>query len=66
MHNHSFESGVDDGGRKAGARKQCAALLQDRGPELRFFHSPNNLLLILAKNYDENARRADRDPHGIL
>lgn len=23
-------------------------------------------MLILAKIYDENARRADRDPHGIL
>ena len=40
--------------------------LQDRGPEVRLFYSPNNLVLILAENHDENARRADRDPHGIL
>ncbi|KAH9995054.1 hypothetical protein BJV77DRAFT_268914 [Russula vinacea] len=50
MHDISFESGVDSGGNEAGARKQCAVLLWDRGPE----------------NYDENTRRADRDPHGFL
>ena len=48
------------------ARKQCAVLLRDRGPEARPFHLNNNFMLILAKNYDENARRADRDPHGTL
>jgi hypothetical protein len=61
-----FESGVSDGGIEAGARKQCAALLQGRGPEARPSHFNNNFTLILAKNYDESARRADNHPHGIL
>ena len=61
-----FESGFNDGGSEAGGRKQCAAHLQDRGPEARPFPFNNNFTLILVKNYDENARRADRDPHGIL
>ena len=42
------------------------ARLQDRGPKVRLFHSPNSFALILTKNYDEGVRRADRDPHGIL
>ena len=61
-HDPSFESGVDDGG--TGKRKQCTAHLQE-GPEARPSHSPNSFVLILAKNYDENARRADRDTHAI-
>ena len=61
-----FESGFNDGGSEAGGWKQCAAQLQDRGNEARSFHYNNNFTLILGKNYDENARRADRDPHGIL
>ena len=65
-HDISFESGVDSGGNEAGARKQCAVLLWDRGPEARPFHFNNNFMLILSKNYDENTRGADRDPHGIL
>ena len=65
-HDISFESGVDSGGNEAGARKQCAVLLWDRGPEARPFHFNNNFMLILSKNYDENTRGADRDLHGIL
>ena len=61
-----FGTGFNDGGSEAGGRKQCAAHLQDRGPEARPFHFNNNFALILAKNYDEKARRADRDPHGIF
>lgn len=61
-HDPSFESGVDDGG--TGKRKQCTARLQE-GPEARLFHSPSSFVLILAKNYDENARRADRDKHAV-
>ncbi|KAF8475262.1 hypothetical protein DFH94DRAFT_683952 [Russula ochroleuca] len=52
-HDLSSESGIDDGGSEAGAWKQRVALLHDQGA-------------ILAKNYDENARRARRDPHSIF
>jgi hypothetical protein len=45
-HDLSSEFGVDDGGSKACAPKQCAALLQGRSPEVRLFHSPNILALI--------------------
>jgi dynein light intermediate chain 1 len=39
-HDLSSDSGVDDGGSEAGARKQYAALVQDQGPKARLFHSP--------------------------
>ncbi|KAH9988414.1 dynein light intermediate chain-domain-containing protein [Russula vinacea] len=68
-HDLSSESGVDDEGSEAGARKQYAALVQDQGPKptpLPPFNNPTPEQAFLAKNYDENARRADRDPRGIF
>lgn len=65
---YDLESGVD-GGSEASARKQYAALVQDQGPKptpLPPFNNPTLEQAFLAKNYDENARRADRDPRGIF
>ena len=53
-------------GAKQASGNSARMLLQDRGHEARPFHFNNNFTLIFAKNYDENARRADCDPHGIL
>jgi dynein light intermediate chain 1 len=64
-----LESGVDSGGSEASARKQYAALVEDQGPKptpLPPFNNPTPEQAFLAKNYDENARRADRDPRGIF
>ena len=38
-HDLPSDSGVDDGGSEAGARKQYAALVQDQGPKVRLFYS---------------------------
>ena len=38
-HDLSSDSGVDDAGSEAGARKLYAALVQDQGPKARLFHS---------------------------
>jgi len=67
-HDLSSES-VDDSGSEGGARKQYAALVVDQGPKptpLPPFNNPTPEQAFLAKNYDENARRADRDTRGIF
>jgi len=67
-HDLSSESGAD-GGSGAGARKQYATLVPDQGPKptpLPSFNNPTPEQAFLSKNYDENARRADRDPRGMF
>jgi len=64
----SSESGAE-GGSEGGARKQYATLVQDQGPKptpLPPLNNPTPEQAFLAKNYDENARRADRDPRGAF
>ncbi|KAH9967043.1 dynein light intermediate chain-domain-containing protein [Lactifluus volemus] len=64
----SFEAGADDES-ETGARKLYAALVPDQGPKpnsLLPLNNPTPEQAFLAKNYDENARRADRDPRGIF
>jgi hypothetical protein len=63
----SLESGVDNGGSEAGvnsAQRSCRT--EDPTPEARLSIPLISFTLILAKNYDENARRADRDSHHSL
>jgi len=64
----SSESGAERAS-EGGARKQYAALVQDQGPKptpLPPFNNPTPEQAFLAKNYDENARRTDRDPRGAF
>jgi dynein light intermediate chain 1 len=64
----SSDAGIDLDD-EAGARKLYAALVQDQGPKptpLPPLNNPTPEQAFLAKNYDENARRADRDPRGIF
>ncbi|KAH8094829.1 dynein light intermediate chain-domain-containing protein [Cristinia sonorae] len=52
-----------------GARKLFASLVPDQGvkpPPLPPFNNPTPEQVFLAKNYDENSRRADRDPRGAF
>ncbi|KAH9983550.1 DLIC-domain-containing protein [Russula compacta] len=67
-HDLLSEPGVD-GWSEAGARKMYAALVPDQGLKptpLPPFNNPTPEQAFLAKNYDENARRADRDPRGMF
>ncbi|KAI0258485.1 dynein light intermediate chain-domain-containing protein [Gloeopeniophorella convolvens] len=67
-HDLSAEGEADSEG-EAGARKLYAALVADQGdkpPPLPPLNNPTPEQAFLAKNYDENARRADRDPRGIF
>ncbi|GJE84573.1 dynein 1 light intermediate chain [Phanerochaete sordida] len=50
---------------QAGARKQYSSLVPDQGPKptpLPPFNNPTPEQVFLAKNYDENSKKADRDP----
>ncbi|KAH8984242.1 dynein light intermediate chain-domain-containing protein [Lactarius akahatsu] len=67
-HDLSSDAGIDMDG-EASARKLYASLVQDQGPKptpLPPLNNPTPEQAFLAKNYDENARRADRDPRGIF
>lgn len=67
-HDLSSDAGIDLEG-DAGARTLYASLVQDQGPKpapLPPLNNPTPEQAFLAKNYDENARRADRDPRGIF
>ncbi|KAI9457300.1 dynein light intermediate chain-domain-containing protein [Russula earlei] len=64
----SSESGAS-GRSEGGARKQYAVLVPDQGLKptpLPQFNNPTPEQAFLAKNYDENTRRADRDPRGMF
>ncbi|KAF8261673.1 dynein 1 light intermediate chain [Lactarius quietus] len=65
----SSDAGVDMDEEEDGARKLYASLVQDQGPKptpLPPLNNPTPEQAFLSKNYDENARRADRDPRGIF
>ncbi|KAF9006656.1 hypothetical protein BDQ17DRAFT_1389437 [Cyathus striatus] len=54
---------------EAGAQKLYASLVPDQGakpPPLPPFNSPTPEQAFLAKNYDENAKKTDRDPRGAF
>ncbi|KAN0140374.1 Dynein light intermediate chain (DLIC) domain containing protein [Lactarius tabidus] len=64
----SSDAGIDSNS-DDGARKMYASLVQDQGPKptpLPPLNNPTPEQDFLSKNYDENARRADRDPRGIF
>ncbi|KAH9973042.1 hypothetical protein BGW80DRAFT_1459362 [Lactifluus volemus] len=65
----SFEAGADEES-ETGARKLYAALVPDQGPKVpepaSTAQQPDARTSLLAKNYDENAQRANRDPRGIF
>ncbi|KAF8258590.1 hypothetical protein EI94DRAFT_1774165 [Lactarius quietus] len=71
----SSDAGVDMDEEEDGA-KLYASLVQDQGPKVRApadssqptpaLNNPTPEQAFLSKNYDENARRADRDPRGIF
>ncbi|KAH9036025.1 dynein light intermediate chain-domain-containing protein [Lactarius deliciosus] len=67
-HDLSSDAGIETDG-EASARKLYVSLVQDQGPKptpLPPLNNPTPEQAFLAKNYDENARRADRDPRGIF
>ncbi|KAF4619559.1 hypothetical protein D9613_004983 [Agrocybe pediades] len=54
---------------ETGARKMFANLVPDQGskpPPLPPFNNPIPEQVFLAKNYDENAKKSDRDPRGAF
>ncbi|KDR84036.1 hypothetical protein GALMADRAFT_236631 [Galerina marginata CBS 339.88] len=54
---------------ETGAKKAYAALVPDQGskpPPLPPFNNPTPEQAFLAKNYDENAKKSDRDPRGVF
>ncbi|KAI0796973.1 DLIC-domain-containing protein [Abortiporus biennis] len=66
---HDLDSSDDDTSEEAGARKLYISLVPDQGskpPPLPPFNNPTPEQVFLAKNYDENSRRADRDPRGAF
>ncbi|KAG7097328.1 hypothetical protein E1B28_004687 [Marasmius oreades] len=63
---HDLEAGEAE---ETGARRMFRALVPDQGPkpsELPPFNSPVPEQQFLAKNYDENSKKADRDPRGAF
>ncbi|KAI0732781.1 dynein light intermediate chain-domain-containing protein [Fomitopsis betulina] len=59
----------DDAETEPGARKLYAALVPDQGvkpPPLPPFNNPTPEQAFLAKNYDENSKKPDRDPRGAF
>jgi len=59
----------DDHSEGSGARKLYASLVPDQGTKphpLPPFNNPTPEQAFLAKNYDENAKKPDRDPRGAF
>ncbi|PPQ68272.1 hypothetical protein CVT26_006188 [Gymnopilus dilepis] len=59
----------EEGQTEAGAKKAYANLVPDQGPKpppLPPFNNPMPEQAFLAKNYDENAKKTDRDPRGAF
>ncbi|CAL1700498.1 unnamed protein product [Somion occarium] len=66
---HDLDNSSDESTDEPGARKLYTNLVPDQGPKppsLPPFNNPTPEQIFLAKNYDENARRADRDPRGAF
>ncbi|KAF5387749.1 hypothetical protein D9615_000687 [Tricholomella constricta] len=60
---------TDDPSEGNGAKKLYASLVPDQGtkpPPLPPFNNPTPEQAFLAKNYDENAKKPDRDPRGAF
>ncbi|KAG6910765.1 hypothetical protein DXG01_007652 [Tephrocybe rancida] len=60
---------TDDHSEGTGARSMYATLVPDQGtkpPPLPPFNDPTPEQAFLAKNYDENAKKPDRDPRGAF
>ncbi|KAH9938017.1 dynein light intermediate chain [Fomitopsis serialis] len=59
----------DEGETEPGAKKTYATLVPDQGakpPPLPPFNNPTPEQAFLAKNYDENSKKPDRDPRGAF
>ncbi|KAH9482492.1 Cytoplasmic dynein 1 light intermediate chain 2 [Psilocybe cubensis] len=59
----------DEQGEETGAKKAYANLVPDQGskpPPLPPFNNPTPEQAFLAKNYDENSKKGDRDPRGAF
>ncbi|KAF8076732.1 dynein light intermediate chain-domain-containing protein [Lyophyllum atratum] len=70
MWGEAWERDLEDGHNEgSGARKLYASLVPDQGtkpPPLPPFNNPTPEQAFLAKNYDENAKKPDRDPRGAF
>ncbi|KAI0340892.1 hypothetical protein BDW22DRAFT_1359733 [Trametopsis cervina] len=65
---HDLEEGEGESG-ESSARKLYNILVEDRGikpPPLPPFNNPTPEQVFLAKNYDENSKKPDRDPRGAF
>ncbi|KII95256.1 hypothetical protein PLICRDRAFT_34097 [Plicaturopsis crispa FD-325 SS-3] len=64
-----LEMSEADTGDEPGAKKLFSALVPDQGskpPPLPPFNNPTPEQAFLAKNYDENSKKPDRDPRGAF
>jgi len=64
-----LESNDGDAVNEMGAKKLFSVLVPDQGtkpPPLPPFNNPTPEQAFLAKNYDENAKKPDRDPRGAF
>ncbi|TFY82754.1 hypothetical protein EWM64_g1248 [Hericium alpestre] len=64
-----LESADDEMVEEPGAQKLYASLVPDQGakpPPLPPFNNPTPEQAFLAKNYDENSKKGDRDPRGMF
>jgi len=71
MWGEAWERDLESGeqGTEAGAKKAYATLVPDQGsepPPLPPFNNPVPEQAFLAKNYDENSKKSDRDPRGAF
>ncbi|GBE79865.1 DLIC-domain-containing protein [Sparassis latifolia] len=65
---HDLDHAEDDTG-ESGAKKMYSMLVPDQGakpPPLPPFNNPTPEQAFLAKNYDENSKKPDRDPRGAF
>ncbi|KAJ7853861.1 hypothetical protein B0H13DRAFT_2579942 [Mycena leptocephala] len=61
-----LDTGADGGPPADGARALFSALVPDQAPPLPPLNNPTPEQAFLAKNYDENAKKPDRDPRGAF
>ncbi|KAE9409855.1 hypothetical protein BT96DRAFT_953209 [Gymnopus androsaceus JB14] len=65
----AWEKDIEGEEANDGARRMFSSLVPDQGtkpPPLPPFNNPTPEQLFLAKNYDENTKKADRDPRGAF
>ncbi|TFK43813.1 dynein light intermediate chain-domain-containing protein [Crucibulum laeve] len=66
---HDLEAHEGSGLEEAGAKRLYSGLVPDQGakpPPLPPFNNPIPEQAFLAKNYDENSKKSDRDPRGAF